>query len=128
MTGPDAAKSWRDGVRRDADIFDLKGLLASLSLGKLSFEPAEHPVLALAAAIILDGKQIGYAGQLWPAQAREFDATAPVVAAEIELPAPAATLGKYREIPRYPAVTRDMALVAPVGVRIMPASRKCYKS
>ncbi len=116
-TGPLAEKSWRAGVERNADFFDLKGVLASLGLGALTFEPAEHPLLALAAAIKLDGVQIGHAGQLWPAKAREIDIATPVIAAEIELPAPKAAVKKYTEIAKYPAVTRDIALVAPAGVQ-----------
>jgi len=117
ITGPLAEKSWRAGDERNADIFDLKGILASLGLGALTFEPAEHPLLALAAAVKLNGVQIGHAGQLWPAKAREIDLATPVIAAEIELPAPKDAAKKYVEIAKYPAVTRDIALVAPAGVQ-----------
>lgn len=116
MTGPVAEKSWRAGLDRNEDIFDAKGVLASLGLGELKFEAAENPLLALAAAVKLNGRQIGFAGQLWPAKARELDAATPVIAAEIELPAPKAEAKTYTEIPKYPAVTRDIALVAPGAV------------
>src|SRR6202012_3398291 len=92
MTGELAEKSWRPGVDRNADIFDAKGVLASLGLGELAFEQTENPLLALAAAVKLDGAQAGCAGQLWPAKARELDITAPLVAVEIELPAPKTTM------------------------------------
>lgn len=116
MTGAVAEKSWRAGVDRTADIFDAKGVLASLGLGALDFESAESPWLALAASVKLDGAQIGCAGQLWPAKAREMDIATVVIAVEIELPAPKAAVKKYNEIAKYPAVTRDIALVAPAGV------------
>ena len=116
MTGAATEKSWRAGAERNADIFDVKGLLASLGLGALSFEPAESPWLALAAAVKLDGAQIGFAGQLRPAKARELDIAAPAAAVEIELPAPEAAVKTYTEIPKHPAVTRDIALMAPDAV------------
>jgi len=116
VTGPLAEKSWRAGDDRNADIFDLKGILASLGLGALTFEPAEQSLLALAAAVMLDGVQIGYAGHLWPAKARELDIASPVIVAEIALAAPLAAPKKYTEIAKYPAVTRDIALVAPLAV------------
>jgi len=115
-TGPLVEKSWRSGEVRNADVFDLKGVLASLGLGALTFEHADHPSLALAASIMLDGEQIGCVGQLWPAKAREIDITTPVFAVEIGLPEPKTVVKKYREIPRYPAVTRDISMLLPASV------------
>jgi phenylalanyl-tRNA synthetase beta chain len=117
MTGALSAKSWREGEARNADLFDLKGVLAALGLGGLVFEPAENPLLALAATVKLNGKPIGCAGQLWPAKARELGMTAPVIAVEIELGNPDAMLKKYSEIARFPVVTRDIAMVAPETVQ-----------
>jgi phenylalanyl-tRNA synthetase beta chain len=117
ITGRLADKSWRAGVDRDADYFDVKGVLASLGLGELTFEPVENPALALAASIKLNGTVIGCAGQLWPAKARELDIATPVMAAEIELSAPDDTDKKYSEIPKFPAVTRDIALISPESVQ-----------
>lgn len=116
MTGAVAGKSWRGGVERDADLFDLKGVLASLGLGELRFEPAENPAFACSAAIKLDGGAIGSAGQLWPAEAREMDLAAPIIAAEIELAAPRPGVKKYSGIAKYPAVTRDIAFLASSNV------------
>jgi phenylalanyl-tRNA synthetase beta chain len=117
MTGAVAPASWRDAKPRDADIFDLKGVLESLGIGALDFRPAKNPNLALAAEIFLGENKIGDAGQLWPARARELNVTAPVLVAEIDLSAleisePATRA--YREIAKYPAVTRDIAMIVPV--------------
>ena len=116
MTGALAEKSWRAGIERNADIFDAKGVLASLGIGDLTFESSENPLLALAATAKLDGAPIGSAGQLWPAKARELDIATPLIAVEIELPAPGGAAKSYAEIAKYPAVTRDIALVAPEAV------------
>jgi phenylalanyl-tRNA synthetase beta chain len=113
MTGPVSEKSWRAGVDRNADIFDLKGVLAALGIGVLAYEAEESPWLALAAAVKLTGEKIGSLGQLWPAAAREMDIAAPVIALEIELPAPAAAAKVYTPVAKYPAVTRDIAMIAP---------------
>ena len=58
------------------------------------------------------------AGQLWPKDARALDATAPVLFAEIDLHLlPPVDAGKkYREVPRFPSVTRDIALIAPLSL------------
>jgi phenylalanyl-tRNA synthetase beta chain len=55
---------------------------------------------------------------LWPKDVRALDATSPVLFAEIDLDAlPAqSTTKKYREIPRFPATARDIALLAPLGL------------
>jgi phenylalanyl-tRNA synthetase beta chain len=76
---------------------------------------------ALALSIQVNGKPIGSAGQLWPADARALDATAPVVFAEIDLRALTSAEGssaarRYTEIPRFPSVTRDIAMLAPLNL------------
>jgi len=77
-----------------------------------------HPALALAVEIRREGKAVGLAGQLFPARARELDATAPVLVAELDLdlfPAVAAR-ARFVELPKFPAVTRDIAMLAPLEV------------
>ena len=117
LSGTAAPASWRDAKPRVADFFDLKGALAALGLD-LAFEPATHPALALAVELRHHGKPVGIAGQLAPARARALDATAPVLVAEIDLDlfdaAPAAR--RFAELPKFPAVTRDIALLAPASV------------
>ena len=117
MTGASGGKTWRTGPGGDADYFDLKGVLESLGLGELTFEPAENPALALAASIKLNGKVIGYAGQIWPAKARELEVATQIAAAEIELPAAGGGGKKFAGIPRFPAVTRDIAMIVPETVQ-----------
>lgn len=117
MTGVLSGKSWMTGLERNADYFDLKGVFPALGIGELIFEPSGNPAFALAVAVKLNGTVIGYAGQLWPAKARELDVDTPVAVAEVELPAPATGEKKYSEIPKFPAVTRDIALILPQEVQ-----------
>jgi phenylalanyl-tRNA synthetase beta chain len=121
LAGSLGERSWRAGEGRDADLFDLKAIL-SASLGEgISFEKDANPSLALALVVKMNGKPCGFAGQLWPADARALDASVPVVFAELDLAAmwkassPDAAK-KYREIPRFPATTRDIAMLAPLSL------------
>jgi phenylalanyl-tRNA synthetase beta chain len=68
--------------------------------------------------VLVDGKAVGFAGQLWPKDARALDAETAVLVAEIDpgaLPLGSAAK-KYREIPRFPATARDIALLAPLAL------------
>ncbi len=119
LSGPIASATWRTQQVREADIFDVKGVLERVLGSSVEFRKDENPAVALSLQVIWQGKVIGYAGQLWPAEARELDASAPVVFAEVDLVAMLSGESKilrYREIPRFPAVTRDIAMIAPLNL------------
>jgi phenylalanyl-tRNA synthetase beta chain len=119
MSGAVSAVSWREGEVRQADFFDLKGILAALvPRAEMQFERMENQRLALAVRVSLGGTPIGFAGQLWPAEAREFDlGAAPLLVAEVDTDALGACApGHFIEINKFPAVTRDVALVLPAEV------------
>jgi phenylalanyl-tRNA synthetase beta chain len=118
ISGPVSERSWRAGEGREADLFDLKGLLAAVLGSGATFEAEENAALALSVCIKVSGERVGLAGQLWPADARALDATAPVLIAELDFTTLALAkqqqaVGKYRDLPRFPATTRDIALLAP---------------
>ncbi|MDD5349275.1 MAG: phenylalanine--tRNA ligase subunit beta [Chthoniobacteraceae bacterium] len=117
-SGAAAPASWRDAKPRPADFFDLKGALAALGLEDLTLEPASHPALALAVELRRGKETVGLAGQLTPARGRDLDATGPVLVAEINLDAfdPAPASGRFGGLPKFPAVTRDIAMIVPVAV------------
>jgi len=120
LCGANATANWRKEPIRPLDLYDLKGLL-SATLGEgISFATIENSGAALSLSIALNGKIIGRAGQLWPAEARELDAESAVLFAEFDLVALAKAESKeskkYREIVRFPAVTRDIALLAPLSL------------
>lgn len=116
LTGDAFPASWRDSKPRAADFFDLKGALAALNLGELTFKAITHPALALAVEIRSGDTVLGLAGQLLPARARELDAPAAVLVAELEIDLlDAAPLrARFADLPKFPAVTRDIAMLAPV--------------
>ena len=114
MTGAIAERSWRDASPREMDLFDLKGVLGAAKLGEVTFGAGGNGTLALALDLFLDGKRAGLAGQLFPGRAKELGLSAPVLVAEVELPAVASgTKGPYTAAPLYPAVARDIALIVP---------------
>jgi phenylalanyl-tRNA synthetase beta chain len=121
LSGPISERTWRAAEGRAADLYDLKGILVAALGSGTTFQPEENPALALSLRIEVQGQPVGFAGQLWPAEARALDATAPVLFAEIDLARLATAQGQdtsrtYRDIPRFPAVTRDIALLAPLSL------------
>lgn len=117
MTGLWLDNSWQ-GEKKPVDFFVLKGIVEGLGekLGvELSFERGQmddlHP--GRTAFIIHDGQRIGVIGQLHPTEQKERDLKTTVVlelnlAALLNL-APDPLL--YTPVPRYPSITRDVALV-----------------
>ncbi len=107
---------WRDGRSRPLDLFDLKGALAASELGEFAFRRGEHAEFALATDVLLEDEVRGVAGQLSSTAAARASATAPVFVLEIDLPNEIEMIArprKFRELQRFPAITRDIALLAP---------------
>jgi phenylalanyl-tRNA synthetase beta chain len=118
LTGPTAERSWRAGEGTAADFFHLKGVITAALGPQTTFTVSQNPALALSATIEVNGKPVGFAGQLWPKDARALDAETPVLIAELDpdvLPTGTAAK-KYREIPRFPSTARDIALLAPLNL------------
>ena len=106
-----SALHWRSQTRRNLDLFDLKGTLEGI-FPNLSFRPGEGPNFALAIEIFSDDERIGFAGQL---PANQSSAPGSVFIAELDLDR--FTMGgsakKFRELDRYPSITRDIAMIVP---------------
>ncbi|MGM3276644.1 phenylalanine--tRNA ligase subunit beta [Ralstonia sp. 24A2] len=119
--GPAKEEQW--GVQtRAVDFFDVKGDVESLLWPlQARFERVEHPALhpGRSARVVLNDRVIGWIGELHPRWLQKYDLpTAPVVW-ELELDAITPIgLPKYREVPRVPAVTRDIALVVRQDVAV----------
>ena len=121
LAGPLAERTWRSGEGRGTDIHDLKAVACEVFGEGITLEPEENPALALSLAVKANGKPVGFAGQLWPADARALDADVPVLFIEVDLAAlwKAAApdvARKYREILRFPATSRDIAMLAPLSL------------
>src|SRR5438874_603846 len=104
-----SAKDWRSAKKRQLDFFDLKG--AFNGLGAFEFRRSKEPGFALMAEIFYETDRIGYSGQL--SATTSIGANAPVLIAEIDLTRIAQVkehAQPFKEIDRYPEVTRDIAM------------------
>jgi phenylalanyl-tRNA synthetase beta chain len=111
---------WRSLVKHQIDFFDLKGVIESACAAPLSFRQIEHRDLALATEIWLGNRAIGLAAQLAAARAVKLDVTGPVFAAELNVDlifAMGQATPIFRELERFPAITRDVAMIVPEKIR-----------
>lgn len=116
LTGPAFELSWRRKEPRLMDFHDLRGVLEALAGPSLTLSPVEDGRVLAAADIRLGKTVIGRAGQLWPARARQLDLEQPVLVAELSIAKLASALEaspRFAEWPRFPAMTRDIAIEAP---------------
>ena len=125
---PDERLTVSVGMYGNGDFYTVKGMLenmfAELGTAKVRYErecndPSFHP--GRCAQLIADGKRIGIVGQLHPRVAKAFKINAEVYAAEIDF---AALMEKsdsarhYVQLPKFPAMTRDIAVVVDETVNV----------
>ncbi len=105
-----SAPDWRSQTNRRLDLFDLKGALECV-VPSLSLRSGRFPGLALPVDIYSGDRMIGFGGQLSSAKS---SAPGPVFVAELHadlLLKPDESARKFRELERFPAVTRDIAMI-----------------
>jgi len=117
------AEQW-GSAPREVDFFDVKGdveaLLALTGIGSdIIFISDKHPALhpGQAAALMRDGRNVGWIGSLNPQVAQKLGLKGRLVLFELSLSA----LGRgrvptYSPLSRFPAVRRDLAVVVRVGI------------
>jgi phenylalanyl-tRNA synthetase beta chain len=117
LSGARAELSWQ-ADKEMVDFFDAKGVVENLldQLGlKASFKNSDDEGLYLerrADVIVADGK-VGTVGDVQPKVAQAFELSNTVCLMEIDLEkllTKIAGIKEYRSIPRFPSVTRDIAL------------------
>jgi len=111
-----SAPHWRTRENRQLDFVDLKGTLESLKIPALSFRRGEDVDLALATEILSWNRAIGFAGQLSAQRRSTISAPGGVFFAELEVDpilSSDETTKTFREIEKFPAVTRDIAMIVP---------------
>jgi phenylalanyl-tRNA synthetase beta chain len=106
------------------DFYDIKAdVEAMFAPRRLEFIKDEHPALhpGRCATLRLDGRPVGFLGELHPRWVQKYElGTAPVVF-ELELSELlAAAFPVYHEVSRFPAVIRDLALVVPLSQPLAP--------
>ena len=106
---------------------ELEAIFKGLRLKKASYtavkdNPSYHP--GRCAAVSIDGVEVGVMGQVHPVVAKNYGIDVEVYCAEInftklfDLQLPDAT---YTPLPKYPTVTRDLALICDEAVTVAQA-------
>ncbi len=118
LSGPRAELSWQ-ADKEPLDFFDAKGVVENIlsQLGlKASFENSDDEGLlpGIGANIIVGDDRIGILGELHPKVAKAFELSNTICLIEIDLEkllTRITGIKEYQPIPRFPSVTRDIALV-----------------
>ncbi|MEN3363043.1 MAG: phenylalanyl-tRNA synthetase beta chain [Burkholderiales bacterium] len=117
--GPAAEEQWGQPAR-NVDYFDVKADLEALFAPKtLRFAKAEHPALhpGRSAQILLEGREIGFIGELHPRWQQKYDLPLAPVVFEVDAEAlRTRDIPAYEEISKFPAVVRDIAVVVKQSV------------
>ncbi len=108
------------------DFGGMKGVIETLAArlrvgSQLISHPAETPLFAAgrSAELRIDGKSLGFVGELSAQTRARFDLRTPCSGAELDLDvliARAELIARYRPLPEFPAVERDLSLVLDRGV------------
>ena len=119
---PDERMTLSFGFYGNGDFYDLKGtleeLLYKLGLKGLreytadSARPFLHP--GRQANVFQNGRQVAYLGEVHPQVAESYDISTRVYVAFVDIQSIydiAKPAKKYTEIPKYPAVSRDLSLL-----------------
>ncbi len=121
-TGHREPGSWDLTVRdSQLDIFNLKGaieeLATSIGVSTLTVKSEDHLPESV---VLVNGKSIGKLWQVPLTVAKKMDFRSPVFVAEIrlqELLCARETQTTYQELPKFPAVVRDVALIVDESVQ-----------
>ncbi|MEG2736402.1 MAG: phenylalanine--tRNA ligase subunit beta [Hafnia sp.] len=121
--------------RQVVDFYDLKGDLEAIldltgKLDDVQFKAEKNPALhpGQSAAIYLAGKRVGFIGVVHPDLERKLDLNGRTVVFEIEWEALAERrIPQAREVSRYPANRRDIAVVVAENVPAEDILAECKK-
>ena len=117
--GPVLDEQWGSASRR-VDFFDIKGTVENLLAPRAAqFVASAHPALhpGRSGNVVLDGRVIGWLGELHPRWQQEYALPQAAVAFELDAEAlRGAALPRFSEVSKFPPVVRDMALVIPEKV------------
>ncbi len=103
----------------EGDFFDLKGAVEAIAEAfglKFTYAAAQKPFLhpGISAAVMMGEKEVGFLGELHPAIAAELALEKKVCVAELDYDLMKKKFAKdisYRNLPKFPSVQRDLAVV-----------------
>lgn len=133
------ARSWREGARKGS-FYELKGYLELLlkryavDIFTLETKPAPSDIFAEGISYSLPGthEPLAVIGTVSPALARKFDVRQPVFAVEIcwqtLLKLVSRVKVKFQEMPKFPEVRRDLAVLIDENVAYADLCRAAQKS
>jgi phenylalanyl-tRNA synthetase beta chain len=112
--GPALDEQW-GAPTRAVDYFDVKGDLEALFAPRaVRFVKTDHPALhpGRSALVELDGKAVGFIGELHPRWLQKYDLPNAPVLFEVDADALRdRVVPRHAEISKFPGATRDLALV-----------------
>ena len=132
-------KTWRQEAGKGS-YFQLKGYLELLlkrygiDIYSLEIEAAPSDLFSEGLVYRLPGsrRQLAVMGTILPALARKFDVRQPVFAAEISWPVLLEVIGrvkvKFSELPKFPEVRRDLALLLDESVQYADIRRSAFRA
>jgi phenylalanyl-tRNA synthetase beta chain len=111
--GDAAPEQWTEAAR-EVDFYDIKADVDTLANGRAQYVPAQHPALhpGQSAQIVLEGKAIGWLGKLHPKWQQHYQLPRSTLLFELDVAALLErTLAHYRDVPKFPPVRRDLAVI-----------------
>lgn len=121
LSGPVSPTSWHAREPQAADIHELVGQIQNLTRTALEVRPAKENTanFLLTSELRAGNRVLGWIAQLHPSRARDIDARHPIYVAELLLSAlRQGSTGptKFDELPRFPGMTRDVAMEVPADL------------
>ena len=119
--GPALEEQW--GVpTRDADFFDVKADVEAMFAPRVPrFEAAPHPAMhpGRSARVLLDGRAVGWLGELHPRWQQKYELPRPAVVFELDAAVlEEAPIPEVRAPSKYPPVIRDLSFLVPSTVAV----------
>ncbi len=125
---PDEHKNITIGMYGGCDFYDMKGIVEEL-LDALKIKDADyvpeienttfHP--GRCANLVKDGKKIGVFGEVHPTVSKNFGVDTRVYICELDLNTLISFYSdsvKYKQLPKYPAVSRDIAMLIDDNINV----------
>lgn len=111
--GDAVPEQWAEAAR-EVDFYDIKADVDTLANGCAQYVQAQHPALhpGQSAQIVLEGKTIGWLGKLHPGWQQHYQLPRSTLLFELDVAALLErTLAHYQEVPKFPPVRRDLAVI-----------------
>lgn len=136
---PDEIPTLTVGMYGKMDFYDIKGvvehLMVVLGIGDRAEYTVEtelpwmHP--GRTASVVIDGVNVGYVGELHPTVAKNYNIGTKVYLAVLnmeELIKASNMVNVYKPLPKYPAITRDIAMLVKEDVTVKQIADEIRKN